>query len=200
MSFAALEHLAADDAWWAEQGEAAKQGVLPHVLEAVAEGVQLALDAANVRVTKELLITEEQRETIRRILDQVVADYLDEWWASLAETRRARLRELIAEAVAGGQQPAWVAKKLVDSGLYSKPQAMAIAVTETTRIVGIASQTTYRALGFGGFVWLTAEDELVCLVCGPMAGREFPIETAFAPLHPRCRCWIAPAVPLQEAA
>lgn len=200
MSLTALEQLAADDDWWAEQGVAAKRAVLPHVLEAVGEGVQLALDAAGARVVKELMITEEQRAEIRRILDAVVADYLDEWWESIASTRRARLRELLAEAVANGHQPAWVARKLVDSGLYSKTQAMAIAVTETTRIVGLASQTTYRALGFEGWVWNTAMDDLVCLTCGPLNGQEFPMESSFSPAHPRCRCFVAPAVPLLAAA
>lgn len=200
MSLTALQQLAADDDWWAEQGEAAKRAVLPHVLEAVAEGVQLALAAAGARVVKELMITEEQREEIRRILDAVVADYLDSWWEALAETRRTRLRELINEAIATGQQPRWVAKKLVESGLYSKTQAMAIAVTETTRIVGLASQTTYRALGFEGWVWNTAMDDLVCLTCGPLNGREFPMEESFSPAHVRCRCFVAPSVPLQAAA
>jgi hypothetical protein len=48
--------------------------------------------------------------------------------------------------------------------------------------------------------WRTNADELVCPVCGPLAGQVIGLDEAFEggidgpPAHPRCRCWVVPSL------
>jgi len=76
--------------------------------------------------------------------------------------------------------------------LYSPVRAEMIAVTETTRAVvegerayveELAKETGQEMVP----IWMTANDELVCPICGPR--HEKPITDGFyPPAHPRCRC------------
>jgi len=78
-----------------------------------------------------------------------------------------------------------------------------IAITETTkafamaeRIAGNELQKAYPDVPVVK-QWYTNQDDLVCDICGPLAGKEVPLTSLFAgdieqpPAHVRCRCWMS---------
>lgn len=87
-------------------------------------------------------------------------------------------------------------------------RAQMIATTEVTRIFAEARVAGMQAAGLTRMRWRTAEDELVCPICGPLGEADngrgalgSVTEKRFInpadgkaygppPLHPRCRCWI----------
>lgn len=76
-------------------------------------------------------------------------------------------------------------------------RARNIAETEATRAYAQAALRAYAASQVvTGFVFKTANDEIVCDVCGPLAGKRFDLDDTehVPPLHPRCRCWASPEV------
>jgi SPP1 gp7 family putative phage head morphogenesis protein len=85
------------------------------------------------------------------------------------------------------------------SKVFSKAQYRmeTIARTETLRAHNQGQRKFYRLVGVESLEWLTAEDERVCPVCGPLDGKVFP-EAKFPaqPSHPNCRCGSVVAEPL----
>lgn len=192
--FVDLQSIANDSAWWDRLGEKVKPAARRHFERAALAGVEMALDAIREaqKADDPISIFAAPSSELPQILAAVVEQYTDAWWEELSQVRRKRLQELILQAFEEGRQPIWVARRLEESGLFSKVSAEMVAVTETTRLIGLGSQATYRAQGFGTWAWLTARDDLVCPICGPLHNQEFDINVSFAPAHPRCRCWAAP--------
>jgi SPP1 gp7 family putative phage head morphogenesis protein len=88
-------------------------------------------------------------------------------------------------------------------GTFGAARAERIAVTEVTRIFTEMTRAAEDANpDTTGFRWLTANDELVCEICGPMAGQirskngQWPFGVSGPPAHPRCRCDITPVTAL----
>ncbi|GAH83549.1 unnamed protein product, partial [marine sediment metagenome] len=79
---------------------------------------------------------------------------------------------------------------------FGKARSAAIAITETTRAMAAASDALQADLAAQGVQtvqrWLTAEDERVCPVCGPLDHTtEDTWRAAFPsgpPAHVNCRC------------
>jgi len=182
-----LQSLANDATWWRGLGERMKAAVRPTMWEAMQAGVRAGVESIGQKDI--IALTPEQADSINRSLEIVLDSYLDEWWIDLGQTRAERLRSLILEAYELGVQPSWVAERMEASGLFGDLAIDRIAITETTRLVGIGAQRTYRELGFQTWVWHTAEDELVCPICGPLAGESFSIDQSFSPAHVSCRCF-----------
>jgi SPP1 gp7 family putative phage head morphogenesis protein len=85
------------------------------------------------------------------------------------------------------------------SKVFSKAQYRmeTIARTETLRAHNQGRRKFYRLVGVESLEWLTAADERVCPVCGPLDGKVF-LEKEFPaqPAHPNCRCTHVVAEPL----
>jgi SPP1 gp7 family putative phage head morphogenesis protein len=49
------------------------------------------------------------------------------------------------------------------------------------------------------FRWNTANDELVCPICGERNQQEYPLSelATMMPAHPNCRCWATPIVSVE---
>ena len=82
-------------------------------------------------------------------------------------------------------------------GSFSPERANMIAVTEVTRSYAEGSRIAWQESGVvDGRRWNTANDELVCPICGPLDGTMLPLNVDFEyggpPAHPRCRCWVTP--------
>ncbi|MDP8240373.1 MAG: minor capsid protein [Candidatus Hatepunaea meridiana] len=70
-----------------------------------------------------------------------------------------------------------------------------ITRTETLRAYGQGRRKFYDTVGVKRVVWVTADDERTCPECGPLDGKEFPIDQAPPiPKHPRCRCCVTAIV------
>ncbi|CAK0767656.1 hypothetical protein CCP3SC1AL1_4240001 [Gammaproteobacteria bacterium] len=113
-----------------------------------------------------------------------------------------------------GEIPAWVEsgdplEALIETlkPMFGKVRAEMIAATEVTRAFAEGNLATWRVSGVvKGKRWYTAEDELVCPICGPLAGMEVGLdENGFTteeggegltapPAHVNCRCWLQPVV------
>ncbi len=119
----------------------------------------------------------------------------------LLDTTRDRLQIEIAEYINNSQTIGQLIERITAGGVFGQPRAHAIAVTEVTRAYAQGNLAAWRASGVvEGKQWNTNNDELVCPVCGPLAGQvvaldePFPGNIAAPPAHPRCRCWIVPKV------
>ena len=87
---------------------------------------------------------------------------------------------------------------------YGEIRAQAIAVTETTRAYASGEMAAYQAEGYTEWIWVAHKDELVCGICGPLAGKRVRIGQAFGewrgeaitqpPAHPNCRCGVKAVV------
>lgn len=90
-------------------------------------------------------------------------------------------------------------------GLFGPERASTIAVTEITRAATGGAQwynTELQQLGIvTEEVWETADDDVVCPVCGPRDGRVIA-DGVYPPAHPNCRCWVSvrPVLPETEEA
>jgi len=189
-----LQSLANNAGWWRALGDKLKAAVRPAMWEAMQRGVTAGLESIGQKDIVEL--TPEQADNINRSLEIVLDEYLGEWWFDLGQTRAEKLRSLILDAYELGMQPSWVAERLEASGLFGDMAVDRIAITETTRLVGIGAQRTYRELGFQTWAWHTSADGLVCPICAPLDGQSFSIDQSFSPAHPACRCWpVAGVIP-----
>ena len=63
-----------------------------------------------------------------------------------------------------------------------------ITRTETLRAYGQGRNKFYNQVGVKRVVWVTAGDERTCPQCGPLDGKEFPIDQIPPFPHPQCRC------------
>lgn len=130
--------------------------------------------------------------------------YVGELVRGILSTTRDRIRKEVARFITSGESLADLRRRLMKDYLFSESRAEAIAVTEVTRAYAEGNQTAWRQSGVTqGKRWNTANDELVCPICGPVHNAIVPIDQPFTtpagqidvpPAHPRCRCWITPIV------
>jgi hypothetical protein len=77
---------------------------------------------------------------------------------------------------------------------YGPVRAEMVAVTEVTRAYAIGNLAVWQRTGMvTGFNVNTAEDDIVCPICG--AEREnnpHQMDADAPPYHVRCRCWLTP--------
>lgn len=88
--------------------------------------------------------------------------------------------------------------------IFGQARASQIAVTEVTRIFAEGNQMAWMASGVVTHNrWMTAKDERVCPVCGPLDGQVVALgANAFGgiggitspPSHVQCRCYLQPVV------
>jgi SPP1 gp7 family putative phage head morphogenesis protein len=109
------------------------------------------------------------------------------------DTSRAQTSQVIADWIStGGTMP-----DLIDrvSRVWEGPRADVAAVTEVTRLYATGNATAWEASNVvTAMEWRTAQDDLVCPICGPLSDTEIPFGGELPPAHPNCRCWIVPVV------
>jgi len=82
---------------------------------------------------------------------------------------------------------------------YGPVRAEMVAVTEVTRAFAEGNILSWKQSGVvDGIRWMTAQDELVCPICAPLANREGTldagVDNTIPPAHVRCRCYLQPVV------
>jgi len=87
------------------------------------------------------------------------------------------------------------------SPYYGPVRAEMVAVTEVTRAFAEGNILAWKQSGVvDGVRWMTAQDELVCPICAPLANREGTLDGGIdgqkPPAHVRCRCYLQPVVNL----
>ena len=113
--------------------------------------------------------------------------------AQATATSQAQVSQVVADWIAtGGTMDDLIARV---SRVWTGPRADVAAVTEVTRLYASGNAAAWQESGVvAGMTWRTANDELVCPVCGPLADTEIAFGGDLPPAHPNCRCWIVPRV------
>ena len=119
----------------------------------------------------------------------------------LLATTRNWLGIQVAEYVQNSETIGKLIGRIRQGTGFGEDRARMIAVTEVTRAFAEGNREAWKASGvIEKREWRTNSDELVCPVCGPLAGRVVGLEEDFGdglsgpPAHPRCRCWVVPRV------
>ena len=113
------------------------------------------------------------------------------------------IKQQIAVGIVSGDSIAKIGEKI--GGIITDPEGFrragktvfrtaqtrveTITRTETLRAHGQGRRKFYDLVGVRMVVWVTVGDERTCSQCGPLDGKEFPIDkTPPLPFHPSCRC------------
>lgn len=133
------------------------------------------------------------------------ARHTDDLLLQLADTTE----QGVGQAVARWIESAEPLQALIDTltPFFGAARAENIASTEVTRAYAEGNKQAWRESGVVAEVeWRTAQDELVCPICGPLSekrrrlnnsidGNEpFDVGVTSPPAHPRCRCWLVPVI------
>lgn len=112
------------------------------------------------------------------------------------QTTRERLRTALHEGLANGEAIAQLKDRVAQVFSEAKGyRAQVIARTETAQAFAYANEQALEVSGVvENYQWITAEDERVCVVCGPLHGERrnakqsytSGLRPAFA--HIQCRC------------
>lgn len=100
--------------------------------------------------------------------------------------------DLIAQGILEGRDIATTTNDVRTALNTTKSAASTIVRTETLRAYNSASNSYYIQNNIKEVMWYATADSRTCKLCAPRAGRIYPIGTVSAPLHPRCRCYLAP--------
>ena len=112
-------------------------------------------------------------------------------------------RRFVQETVAAWIESGAPLDDLIDSlaPMFGSVRAEMIAVTEITRAFAEGNMALWSSSGVvSGKQWMTANDELVCPICGVLDGNVVALDADFddgsfaPPAHVRCRCWMQPVV------
>lgn len=118
--------------------------------------------------------------------------FSDRIWKN-AEGFNTRVMEDVESLVTGGAMPADVKKKLMEDYSSSWYEADRLVRTESSHAYNKAARDSYTAAGIDRCEYLAESD--CCDVCAEFKGRKMPIsEFPELPMHPNCRCTIAPIV------
>ena len=109
------------------------------------------------------------------------------------------LRNEVAGFAESGETFQAFSRRMADAPIFSPERARLIAITEVTRAYSEGNQVAWAESGVTtAKEWNTANDELVCPICGPLDGEQVRLKDDFPggfngpPAHPRCRCWVTP--------
>ena len=141
-------------------------------------------------------------DTIRRFVNTRWASgksYSEAIWGD-SERVAAWVQDDMAKALARGES--WrrlcdeLSRRFVD---VSERDVMRLVVTEGTYVSRQAQLAELAREGFAEYRVEPVGDERTCEVCSALVGKAFPVDGArvgatLPPIHPRCRCQIAPAV------
>lgn len=98
----------------------------------------------------------------------------------------------VAQGVAEGRPTDAMISDLRSRLGVVKSRAEAIVRTESLRAYNDASNTYYAAQGIELVMYYATADDRACPICAPRAGNIYRRQDIRVPLHPRCRCYLAP--------
>ncbi len=124
--------------------------------------------------------------------DPMAAD-AGRWLKEIDDTTCRNIAQVLHDGVVAGLGNDKIAAQ-IDEYLHDPARARMISTTETNRAMSRAAYATYKAHGLGEWDLVTAADP--CPVCAAVkAGNPHTMQETMlmSPLHPRCRCSVAPA-------
>lgn len=171
-------------------------------VDTVVDGASGGVEAlpADVQVLMDL-------DTVNQAAIDYAKQYRYDWVSKINGTTRKQTQQLISDWIASGEPLNALEKKL--ALLFGKARANMIAVTEVTRVFAESNEMSWKSTDMvGGKIWMTSQDDRVCPICKPMAGKVVSLGNAFSnaqgggysnpPAHVRCRCWLQPLVSVDK--
>lgn len=119
---------------------------------------------------------------------QQTRGYLRRHGETFAETASFTL----AQGVAEGRPTAAMVEDMRQRLNVTKSRATTIVRTESLRAYNTASDRYYSAQGIDTVLYYATADDRTCPWCAPRAGRIYRRADIHVPLHPQCRCFLAP--------
>jgi SPP1 gp7 family putative phage head morphogenesis protein len=188
-----------DEAFWRKEQEELAGVILLWLRRAAGNGSTTAFDDLPDLVSIDWnLINEQVRQWVERYTFDLVT--------GITNTSRDFIRDEISKWITSGAPLPELIDSIESSGMFGRMRAEMIGVTEVTRAYAEGNLIAWRQSNVvDGKRWNTAQDELVCPKCGPLAGKETNLYEPFQtdggaletpPRHVRCRCWITPVVRL----
>lgn len=141
------------------------------------------------------------------VLNTQVLEFVRQYQFNLIDGITGTTRKQVSEAI-----DAWIrsgdALPVLEAQLepvFGEVRARMISATEVTRAYAEGNTMAWQATGLvGSHRWNTANDELVCPLCGPLDGQTVELGQPFVvagdgpitkpPRHVNCRCWVTPIV------
>ena len=100
--------------------------------------------------------------------------------------------EVVASGIAEGRSGDWIVKEMRDRLGVVKSRAEVIVRTETLRAYNEASNSYYAQNGIDQVLYYATADDRSCPICAPRGGKIYKRTDIRVPVHPRCRCYLAP--------
>jgi len=178
-----------DPLFWAEQRRLMIERMQPVFLELFLTGSAMG---ANQPAAPQKALPEMpwDFDAINEEAVRIIAGYTDEWWEYINATDQKALRAALTTATANGYGVEWVMDEI--ESLFGETRAARIAVSETTNLMGMGAQETYKQAGFTQWEWRTVRDSVVDQTCIDLDRRVFPNSVMFQRAHVGCRCWPVP--------
>lgn len=101
---------------------------------------------------------------------------------------------VVSTGMLEGQSIPQMTKAMRERIDVTKTRANMIARTETIRNYNQASVNKYKQNGIKKWRWIASWDERTCEICGSLDGQIFKVGDPQPPVHPNCRCCVAPIV------
>ena len=172
------------------------------IVAGMAHGLQLFTQSVGV------LIDVEQ---FNLIASEVARNYMTKWLEGLDKTTLKGLRQ---QLVNYAEIPGYSIEDVMAGLPFSSERAQRIAITETTRIYGMATQIAGDLLVEENpgirviMTWFTEADGRVCIICQPLDGVSVIFGDGFRdingdvhfhePAHVNCRCWTVVSTDVDE--
>lgn len=159
----------------------------------------LALDAQNLGLGIAKELTPRARPSIDRLdvsipMDAVVAaaqeskGYLRKHGDIFARTSAT----VIGQGIAEGRPTEAMVSDLQERLNVVKFRARMIVRTESLRAYNKASDLYYSRAGVDLVMYYATADDRTCPWCAPRAGKIYKRVDIYTPIHPQCRCYLAP--------
>jgi len=98
----------------------------------------------------------------------------------------------VAQGIAEGRSIPAMVSDLRQRLALTKSRATTVVRTESLRAYNDAANTYYAARGIDVVLYYATADDRTCPICAPRAGRLYSRVDIRVPLHPQCRCYLAP--------
>lgn len=176
--------MALDEQFWRDEATALLSVLLPLLSEAGQAGYHSGNSA----------LADERKDLAT--VQAWVLEHAGELIGDITDTTREFLGRVIAAWIASGAP----LDELIDQlrPVFGDNRAEMIASTEVTRAFAEGNRAAWQESGLvDAMRWMTTQDERVCRICGPLAGKELPLDSdEIPPAHVNCRCWLSPVVEL----
>lgn len=114
--------------------------------------------------------------------------YLQRWGNDFAFTAA----EIVAQGIAEGRPFDAMVLDMQNRLSVVQTRAATIVRTESLRAYNDATNTYYVQNNIREVMWYATADDRSCPTCAPRAGQIYKRGEVSVPLHPQCRCYLAP--------